>query len=124
MKSFKLIVVIVLSFVLGNQISYSQSKNTKNSEQYMPTEAVSQKSNRNGYSKKNRKTNKVIKGAETDQLFSDKEKKARALTAQKSKQSGKRKLTKEQNERRIEERVRAIKENNKKKKKVLTKRNN
>lgn len=124
MKSFKLVIILIFSFVFGNQISYSQSKNAKGSEQYIPTEVASKTSKRAGYSKKNSKVAKASKGVEADQLFSDKQKKNRALTAQKSKQSGKIKLTKEQNEKRIEERVRAIKESNKKKKKTISKRNN
>lgn len=52
MKSFKLIIIVTFSFVFRNQISYSQSKNTKDSEQYMPTEVASKTSKRAGYSKK------------------------------------------------------------------------
>ncbi|WP_299902658.1 hypothetical protein [uncultured Aquimarina sp.] len=123
MKSFKLIIVFVFSIVLGNHIGYSQNKNAKNAEEYIPKEVVSRTKSSPGFSKqKMSKTNRA-NGLERDAIFSDKEKNARALTAQKSKKSGKAKLTKEQARKRREERVRAIKEENKRKKKTPSKRN-
>ncbi|GAA0733767.1 hypothetical protein GCM10009430_48210 [Aquimarina litoralis] len=123
MKSFKLIIVFVFSIFLGNHIGYSQNKNADDSEEYIPKGVATRTKKNAGFSKgKMNKANRA-NGSDRDAIFSDKEKNARALTAQKSRKSGKVKLTKEQAKKRIEERVRAIKEENKRKKKTPSKRN-
>ncbi|MBW1298681.1 hypothetical protein [Aquimarina litoralis] len=118
MKLFRLSVILMFSVIFGNNFCVAQKSNTNQPEQYLPHKVASSANQNRSFSKKavNSKKNKRV--AETGDVFSDKEKNARALTAKKSRQSGKGSLTKEQIKRRREARVAEIKEKNKKKKKV------
>ncbi|MBQ4805386.1 hypothetical protein J8L88_21170 [Aquimarina sp. MMG015] len=114
MKTFKIIILLFFSFVLGNQNSVAQKSDKSKSEQFIPDQVDS---------KSIKRANRTVNSSDKTSLYSEREKTARALTAKKSKNSGKPSLTSEEAKRRIESRVAEIKQENKTKRKKPLKRN-
>ncbi|AXT53678.1 hypothetical protein D1818_23675 [Aquimarina sp. BL5] len=123
MKSFKLILFLFFSLVLGSQVVTAQQTNTNAPEQYLPNSVKSKSIARTKVQTKGKNTN-IVNTSETAKLYSKKEKEARALTARKSKESGKGNITAEQAAKKRDARIAAIIEANKTKKKTPSKRGN
>ncbi|WP_405205997.1 hypothetical protein [Aquimarina sp. LLG6339-5] len=112
MKIFKIIILFFFFLVLGNQNSVAQKSDKSKSEQFIPDQVDSKFIKRTA-----RSANKTANSSDKTNLYSEREKTARALTAKKSKSSGKPRLTSEEAKMRIESRVAAIKQENKTKRK-------
>ncbi|KAA1243352.1 hypothetical protein [Aquimarina sp. RZ0] len=124
MKSFKFVIFSVFLFISGNYIGTAQYVDTSNSE-ILPSKSVrasmpSKKKNKT----KARPALGTINTAETAKLQSKSEIKARAITAQNTKNSSKRNITALEAKRQRAARIEKVLETNKTKKKTLSKKNN
>ncbi|WP_299441859.1 hypothetical protein [uncultured Aquimarina sp.] len=121
MKSFKLIVILVFSLLCGNNFVSAQQHNSDGNEK---STATSTSVNNSKKVKTKKSKTSTIKTDETIKLHSKSERDARALTAQKTKKSGKGNIPPEKAKKEREARIAAIIEANKTKKKTPSKRNN
>ncbi|MFD2564867.1 hypothetical protein [Aquimarina rubra] len=121
MKTFKLIMLSLFFLGLGNHKTIAQQTDRSKPEQYLPN-SVKPKSAAKSKVQTKGKNIDLVNTSETAKLYSKEEKEARALTARKSKESGKGNITPEQARRQREARIAAIIEANKTKKKTTSKR--
>ncbi len=134
MKSLKLIIVLVFSIVCGNNFVNAQQNNSdgnKNSPavsvQNGNTSARSVNKTKNGKNKKAKTKKNNLRKVNTDEtlnLRSKSEREARALTAEKTRKSGKGNIPPERAKKERAARIAAIIEANKTKKKTPSKRKN
>lgn len=122
MKSVKLIIILVFSLLCGNNFVNAQQHDSDGNEN-TTTKSVST-SSKSKAKVKAKKNHSIVNTAETAKLHSKSEKEARALTAQKTKSSGKGNIPPEQAKKERAARIAAIIEANKTKKKTPSKRNN
>jgi len=129
MKSIKLIIILVFSIVCGNNFANAQQNNSDGNKN---TPAVSVENgntaarsvNKTKKTKTKKNTLRKVNTKETINLRSKSERDARALTAEKTKKSGKGNIPPERAKKERAARIAAIIEANKTKKKTPSKRNN
>lgn len=129
MKSFKLIVILVCFLLCGSNFMNAQQLDASNSEQPVPNQVKSKtttkaKAKARVRAKAQNRPVKAVNKNETKKLQSKSQKAARALTAKKTKDSGKGNIPPEKAKKERAARIAAIIETNKTKKKTLSKRKN
>ncbi|MDH7444043.1 hypothetical protein [Aquimarina sp. 2201CG14-23] len=125
MKSFKLIMFFVLSLTFATYTGTAQQLNSSNSEMPISNQVKSKSATKSKTKTIKRAKTRAVTGvntSETAKLHSKSEIEARALTAQKTRNSGKANIPKEVAVRQREARIQAAIEANKTKKKTTSKR--